>query len=89
MAVGPGASDDRVWAACRESGRALVTRDRGFSIRVVRSRSSVPAVLLLRLRPETEEAVARQLESLLRSHPGPWTDFVASVSEGGYRIRRR
>ncbi len=67
----------------------LVTRDRGFSIRVVAAKSPVPAVVLLRLRPETEMAVSRQAERLLRDHPGPWTDFVASVSTAGYRIRRR
>lgn len=49
---------------------------------------NAPGVILLRTTAMTMNKVHGVLEQFLRNHEEPWTDFIVSISDDGYRTRR-
>ena len=82
------ATDEELLDVAREQGRLFVTRDRDFGRIVFLNRLRAP-VLYLRMVPDTQDAVHRELDDALQTH-GEETLAQAFVviGPGGHRIRR-
>lgn len=83
------ASDEQLLDHAHGAVRILLTRDKGFGHLVFATRRAHSGVILLRVTPETVDAVHQELERLLGEHSGEelGQSFVV-VEAGRHRLRR-
>lgn len=83
------ASDEQLLAYAHEEQRVLVTRDKGYGGLVFLAHREHSGVILLRVAPETVEAVHQELKRFLEEHEGEdlGGSFVV-IEPGRHRIRR-
>lgn len=60
-----GCNDERIWAVCKEEGRALVTLDLGFADIRVYDFQTQPGVLVLRPQKQDVESILRTLRNAI------------------------
>lgn len=83
------ASDEQLLAYAHGEGRILLTRDKGFGSLVFVGRREHSGVILLRIAPETVEAVHRELERLLAEHgQEDLRRCFVVIEPGRHRVRR-
>ncbi len=83
------ASDEQLLAYAHQGRRVLVTRDKGYGSLVFLAHREHSGVILLRVAPETAEAVHGELERFLDEHGAEDLHGCFVVIEPGrHRIRR-
>lgn len=81
-------SDEKIFARAVEDGRHLITADTDFGSLAVRSRSTVPSVLLLRIQPSTVEEDAMYILKAIGSLVSEIErGCVVSIHRSGMRVR--
>lgn len=80
--------DPKVLAKARDEGRILVTHDLDFPSLMAASGSSMPSVVVFRLKDMRPQNVNRHLEELVSQHAEELKEgVIVSVTEARFRIR--
>ncbi|MCS6936794.1 MAG: DUF5615 family PIN-like protein [Candidatus Bipolaricaulota bacterium] len=83
------ASDEQLLVYAHQQRRVLVTRDKGYGSLVFLRHREHSGVILLRIAPETVEAVHRELERFLAEHgEEDLRGCFAVIEPGRHRLRR-
>lgn len=83
------ASDEQLLAYAHQQQRVLLTRDKGYGSLVFLRHREHSGVILLRIAPQTVEAVHREFERFLAEHKGEdLRGCFVVIEPGRHRIRR-